>query len=120
MAEKKAIYPAKTTPLDEQETTITIIRTQDAARVYTCDRTMITKLDGLCEKDPEHCKCERMDEYGKWYTLPRKCVRLTASRKAARQYTEKEIEARRIHMKRVNAARIAALAAEHNNETDKN
>lgn len=39
--------------LDEQETTIQISRSQRNAHIWTSDKTMMTKLDNLCEKSEE-------------------------------------------------------------------
>ena len=44
-------------PLDEQETTISFGRTDDLADVWTNDRTIITKLDKLCESSPDYYHC---------------------------------------------------------------
>lgn len=120
MPNTKAKYPEKTTPVEEQETTVTLIRNDPLARVYTCDRVMITRLDGLCERDPEHCKVERVDDYGKWYILSKKCVRfVTGSHKARRPLTEEELEQRREQMQRIRAARMAAVAEGFENDYEK-
>lgn len=50
-------------PLDEQETTITFRRTDKDADIWTNDRTMITKLDKLCEKSPDNYKCIDINRY---------------------------------------------------------
>ena len=62
-------------PLDEQETTINIFRTEDMCEIYTCDSTMITKLDKLVERDPEHVTITKQDEYGRKYTMPKGYVK---------------------------------------------
>ena len=38
--------------LDEQETTISFSRAENKVDIWTNDRTMITKLDALCESCP--------------------------------------------------------------------
>ena len=38
--------------LEEQETTINFSRTQDAVDVWTSDKTVMTKLDKLCNSAP--------------------------------------------------------------------
>ena len=38
--------------LDEQETTISFSRSENKVDIWTNDRTMITKLDALCESCP--------------------------------------------------------------------
>ena len=44
-------------PTGEQETTISFSRDERFAIVWTNDRTMITKLDRMCEKSPENYEC---------------------------------------------------------------
>ena len=45
------------TPTEEQETTISYCRAQDAASVWTSDTTAYTKLDKLCRDAPESYQC---------------------------------------------------------------
>lgn len=45
-------------PLDEQETTISFDRINEHVDVWTNDRTMITKLDKLCNSSPEMYRCK--------------------------------------------------------------
>lgn len=40
--------------LEEQETTINFCRTEEAAELWTSDRTVMTKLDKLCESAPDN------------------------------------------------------------------
>jgi hypothetical protein len=47
-------------PINEQETTISFTRDGDKAIVYTSDKTMLTKLHKLVEKNPKEWK--RIDE----------------------------------------------------------
>ena len=43
--------------LSEQETTINYNREEKTVDVWTSDRTVMTKLDRLCETAPENYKC---------------------------------------------------------------
>ncbi len=43
--------------LSEQETTINYNREEKGMDVWTADRTVMTKLDRLCETAPENYKC---------------------------------------------------------------
>jgi hypothetical protein len=43
--------------LSEQETTINYNREEKTADVWTSDRTVMTKLDRLCETAPENYRC---------------------------------------------------------------
>ncbi len=79
----------KFVPTDEQETTINISRNSDTALIYTCDSTMITKLDKLVKKDPVHVSVSEPDEYGKKYTLPKSYVKFHTPR----ILTDEQIEA---------------------------
>lgn len=44
-------------PLNEQETTISFSRDGEEVDIWTNDRTMITKLDKLCESSPTMYRC---------------------------------------------------------------
>lgn len=46
--------------LEEQETHITWCREEQCASVTTTDRTVMTKLDKLCEAHPENYQCIRV------------------------------------------------------------
>ena len=49
--------------LEEQETTINIMRTDDKASIYTSDKTMITKLEKLLNaKDSDWRLVKRYDD----------------------------------------------------------
>lgn len=45
------------TPTEEQETTISYCRAQNAASLWTSDTTIYTKLDKLCRDAPESYQC---------------------------------------------------------------
>ena len=47
-------------PLDEQETTISFNRISEQVDVWTNDRTMITKLDKLCNSSPTMYRCKNV------------------------------------------------------------
>lgn len=40
-------------PIDEQETTISFSRSEQELKIWTNDRTVMTKLDKLCKFNPE-------------------------------------------------------------------
>ena len=44
-------------PLTDQETVISYGRTEDYAMVWTNDKTVMTKLDRLCERSPDNYIC---------------------------------------------------------------
>lgn len=49
--------------LEDQETVISFSRTCDVATVWTTDRTMMNKLDKLCEKSPSNYECFDVGRY---------------------------------------------------------
>lgn len=91
----------KVIPISEQETCINISRDSDIAKVYTTDSTMITKLDKMVKKQPDKYKIVKQDEYGKWYTCPKKLIgfRCAATHKTI---SEEERSKRAEHMRAIN------------------
>lgn len=67
--------------LEEQETIISISRTNDMATIYTSDSTMINKLDKKVKNHPDVWKCKHVERVlgqivSKWYSCPKKMVSL--------------------------------------------
>jgi len=67
--------------LDEQETSISIMRTSDKAEIYTSDNVMIHRLDKKCKKYPDIWKCISVERsfgeiVAKVYSCPKKMVSL--------------------------------------------
>lgn len=67
--------------LEEQETSISIMRTSDKAEIYTSDSTMIHRLDKKCKNNPDTWKCIRVERsfgeiVAKVYSCPKKLVSL--------------------------------------------
>ncbi len=63
----------------EQETIILMNEDEKTASLYTCNRALQRKMDALCETFPEqykHVKREPADEYGRFYELPKRYVRI--------------------------------------------
>ena len=46
----------KSIPINEQETHISFMRDESFARIYTSDTTQMTRLDKLCENNPDMYK----------------------------------------------------------------
>lgn len=57
--------------LEEQETIIRWMRDETIASIYTCDPTVMTKLDKKVAAHPDAYKLVKQDEYGKWYECPK-------------------------------------------------
>lgn len=67
--------------LEEQETSISIMRTSDKAEIYTSDSTMIYRLDKKCKEYPDTWKCISIERsfgeiVAKVYSCPKKLVSL--------------------------------------------
>lgn len=94
--------------LEEQETTINFSRTQDAASVWTSDKTVMTKLDKLCISAPDFYKLiaehKAQDDVGaitsKEYRISDK--RMLSFRSMKRNLTE---EQKRERAERLNGAK---------------
>ena len=54
-------------PASEQETVIVMLRSEDIANISTSDTTMKTKLDKLCDNNPDYYSLESDDGYYKNY-----------------------------------------------------
>lgn len=85
-----------TVSLEEQETIINFSRTDTGAEIFTTDRTMMTKLDKLCEESPEFWKCKRVDHFldgslaNKVYTVADKSLVSFRSKKIKRELTDEQ------------------------------
>ena len=94
--------------LEEQETTINFSRTQDAVDVWTSDKTVMTKLDKLCNSAPDFYKLiaehKAQDDVGaitsKEYRISDK--RMLSFRSMKRNLTE---EQKRERAERLNGAK---------------
>jgi len=70
--------------LEEQETSISIMRTSDKAEIYTSDSVMMHRLDKKCKKYPDIWKCISTERsfgeiVAKVYSCPKKMVSLKNS-----------------------------------------
>lgn len=80
--------------LAEMETNILIYRDLDYADIYTCDPTMMTKLDKMVADNPDTWKLVRVipdddgSADGKRYRCPKRCVSFRGGKK--REYSEEE------------------------------
>ena len=58
-----------TVSISEQETNILYMRDESFAKVYTSDTTQMTRLDKLCEKNPDMYCCISNTGRGKIYLI---------------------------------------------------
>lgn len=84
-------------PLDEQETTISFGRTDAHAIVWTNDKTVMTKLDKLCEASPENYECIEVGKsredglvMDKRYRIKDKSLLSFRSKKIKREMTDEQ------------------------------
>lgn len=61
-------------PVNEQETTLTFMRDEDFITLYTCDTTMITKLNKLLEASPDTYVITRQEKEGVFIKFPKKLL----------------------------------------------
>ena len=96
--------------LSEQETTINYNREEKTVDVWTSDRTVMTKLDRLCETAPENYKCIDIAKtkdgelISKRYTIADKSLLSFRSKKVKVSLSEEQ--------KRANAERLRRARAQ--------
>ena len=85
---------------EEQETTITFSRGEKGFKLYTCDNTMITKLNKLLNTEGSAWKIENVhcnaDGTPNGYALTcgaKSCLQLKAKKAKVREMTEEEKQA---------------------------
>lgn len=61
-------------PKNEQETVINISRDSNTAKIYSTDKTMLTRLDKMCEKAPQYYKCTSEDKSEKNNTISKEYI----------------------------------------------
>lgn len=64
----------------EKETIILFNDEEKEAEVYTCNKALMRKMDGLCKKQPENFKLVKKDSVSKTYTFPKNLVSIRAKR----------------------------------------
>jgi len=87
--------------LDEQETTITWLRSDEYASIYSSDSTMITRFDKfVATGDWEVIREERVlgEVVGKWYRAP-KSLLYGRPAKLRRKFSDEERKALSVQMK---------------------
>ena len=76
----------------ELETIFNYNQEEATASIYTCDRSLITKLDKLAKKDPTIIEI-RKDKYSKTYNLPKKYIKIQIPRQLSEK-TKQELTER--------------------------
>ena len=92
-------------PVFEQETTINFSRDMETATVWTSDKTVMTKFDNLCIKNPNEYKCIEVGKsqadgevLSKTYEMPKKFLSFRTC-KRNRKLTEQQREELRLRAK---------------------
>ena len=88
-------------PSEEQETVISYMRNDTGANIYTSDRTVITKLDHMCEVSPEFYRFIRAETIGgeviaKEYELVNKSLLSLRAKKRVMTEEQKQAAAERM------------------------
>ena len=64
---------------EEMETTVNIYKTDETAKLYSCDPRFMRKMDRLCEKYPNEYKVVGRDEISATYSFPKKRLKFSHS-----------------------------------------
>jgi len=72
----------------EKETVITFNDKDDMATIYTCNKSLINKLDKFCSKSPV-ILLKKSDEYSKTYIIPKKYISIRFPHKISEELREK-------------------------------
>ena len=93
-------------PVFEQETTVNFSRDMETATVWTSDKTIRTKFDRLCEKNPTDYRCIEIGKskingevLSKKYEMPKRLLSFRTC-KRNRKITEEEREQMRERAKK--------------------
>lgn len=95
--------------LSEQETTINYNREEKTVDVWTSDRTVMTKLDRLCETAPENYKCIDIAKtrdgelISKRYTIADKSLLSFRSKKVKVSLSEEQKQAKAERLRQARA-----------------
>lgn len=90
-------------PVEEQETLIHFMRGDDFATISTTDSTMITKMNKLCENNPDMYKLQNDDGASKIYRCYDKSM--VSLRQKKREVTEEQRKAAGERMRKYQASK---------------
>ena len=76
----------------EQETIINFNVAESDAVVYTCDKTVMRKLDVLVNECPEVYRCIAETDIDKTYVMPKKYVKYRKPRRISKELIERRRE----------------------------
>jgi hypothetical protein len=85
----------------ERETIINYNDEEKEASVYTLNKSLIRRLDGLCQKNPDIFKCTKTQSDGsKEYEFPKKYVSIRAPKILSE---EQKLKCKERFMKKINS-----------------
>jgi len=91
----------------EKETIITFNEAESIANITTYNSSLIRKLDGLCSSRPNELKCTESNNFGgKFYTVPKKWIKVNASRilnEEAKQKLSDKMKSKRAEQLNINS-----------------
>ena len=74
----------------ERETIILFNEAEPTAHVYTCNRAMQTRLDGLCAQNAKICRL-KADDVSKTYLFPKKWLKVKKPRVYTSEIRQKHV-----------------------------
>jgi hypothetical protein len=74
---------------EERETYFNYDDSSDICYIYTCNKTLMKKLDAFCKKHPEIYKLVKEDECSKSYTTKKKYVSVRAPKTISKEHKAK-------------------------------
>lgn len=74
---------------EEKETYFNYDESSDVCHIYTCSRSLITKLDKLCKKFPDTYKCVKEDNCSKSYVTSKKMISIRAPKVLSEEHKAK-------------------------------
>jgi len=90
----------KSVPLDEQETSISIVPDDDQAIVYSSVPTTVRRLYKYAEEHPDECKITNDDGYGCVCSMPVDWIRYQPRKKREMTEEQKAVAAARLRSAR--------------------
>lgn len=84
-------------PINEQEMTMTAMRTEEQVYLYCSDTTWITKMEKLLKANPDQFSVHSEDQFGKTYKFPKRFISIR-SKDIKREISEEKKEQLRERM----------------------
>jgi hypothetical protein len=83
---------------EERETYFHYADDSDTCYIYTCSKTLMTKLDKLCKNFPDTYKLMKQDRYSKSYETSKKLISIRAPKTLSDEHIAKlQANAKKMH-----------------------